>query len=268
MLVLSRRETEKVVFPGLGITVEVLRVQGHSTKLGIDAPPEVPILRHEIAGPNAIEFPADSGTASEKLSGLAHAVRRQLDSAANALNRLHQHLDEDQSQIGQQIVMDLFHDLQSLERDANRALEGSSQAKSITVLVVEDSIIERKLLGGVLEMSGMNVITAGDGKEALDFLSLHAMPDAVLLDMLMPRCDGPEFVKQVRADPKFKILKIFAVSGTDPSELGLATGEGGLDGWFPKPLEPGELICVLTQRLHGETDKTMQFTLSSPALPA
>ena len=50
MLVLSRRESDKVLFPSLGISVEVLRVQGNKTRLGITAPADVPILRHEIAG--------------------------------------------------------------------------------------------------------------------------------------------------------------------------------------------------------------------------
>ena len=45
MLVLSRGETEKVLFPTLGISVEVLRVRGNLTRLGIDAPPDVPILQ-------------------------------------------------------------------------------------------------------------------------------------------------------------------------------------------------------------------------------
>ena len=265
MLVLSRRETEKVLFPTLGISVEVLRVRGNSTQLGIDAPANIPILRHEIALRKSTKHLLDPDPSSEQLRDLVHVVRRRLDSAANALNRLHQQLDEDKNQIAQEIVKDLFGDLQSLERDASRALEGSSKAQSLTILVVEDSIFERKLLGGVLAMSGMNVIEANDGQEALEFLSMHAMPDAVLLDMLMPRCDGPEFVRKVRSDPRIEALRIFAVSSTDPSTLGLFTGKGGLDGWFPKPLEPGELVCVLTEQLNTATDETVNPTLSFSA---
>jgi carbon storage regulator len=57
MLVLSRRRGEKVVFPGLGITVEVVKVAGNRVQLGISAPPEVPVHREEIAKA-ALEFPA------------------------------------------------------------------------------------------------------------------------------------------------------------------------------------------------------------------
>jgi carbon storage regulator CsrA len=48
MLVLSRRCDEKIVFPGLGITLQVLQIKGHQIKIGIDAPSSVVILREEL----------------------------------------------------------------------------------------------------------------------------------------------------------------------------------------------------------------------------
>ena len=59
MLVLSRREKEKVLFPTLGISVEVLRVRGNATRLGVDAPTDIPILRHEIAGRRITDITPD-----------------------------------------------------------------------------------------------------------------------------------------------------------------------------------------------------------------
>ena len=59
MLVLSRRETDKVVFPTLGITVEVLRIRGNVAKLGIDAPPDIPVLHHELAQRKSIDLTPD-----------------------------------------------------------------------------------------------------------------------------------------------------------------------------------------------------------------
>jgi carbon storage regulator CsrA len=54
MLVLSRRLNEKLVFPGLNVTVQVLSVRGNVVRLGIDAPAEVQVLREELlARPNA-----------------------------------------------------------------------------------------------------------------------------------------------------------------------------------------------------------------------
>ena len=48
MLVLSRRESEKVLLPALGITIEVTRIQGKTVRLGIDAPDEIRIVRGEL----------------------------------------------------------------------------------------------------------------------------------------------------------------------------------------------------------------------------
>jgi carbon storage regulator len=49
MLVLSRKKTEVVAFPTLGITVEVVRISGGQVRLGIQAPSEIPVCRQEVA---------------------------------------------------------------------------------------------------------------------------------------------------------------------------------------------------------------------------
>jgi carbon storage regulator CsrA len=54
MLVLSRRIDEAIVFPGLNITVRLLQIRGGGVRLGIDAPPEVAVLREELLGPAAV----------------------------------------------------------------------------------------------------------------------------------------------------------------------------------------------------------------------
>ncbi len=49
MLVLSRGQTDKIVFPNLDITIEVLRIEGNRVRVGINAPKDISVLRHEIA---------------------------------------------------------------------------------------------------------------------------------------------------------------------------------------------------------------------------
>jgi CheY-like chemotaxis protein len=120
-------------------------------------------------------------------------------------------------------------------------IAGSNSRVELQALLVEDDSNERELLAGLLRMSGYNVVTARDGLDALEYLNTHNRPDVVLLDMRMPRCDGPTTIERIRANPNTADLRVFAVSGTSPSELGISTGAGGVDGWFAKPLNPETL---------------------------
>ena len=250
MLVLSRRESEKILFPTLGISVEVLRIRGNKARLGIDAPADIPVLRHEIPSLKEIEFTPDKSDANRQLRDLYFAIRNRLSSATNELNQLHTNL-EGHDTACQQIILNLYRELCGLEDEANKVLEGTgilinnpSQA-----LLVEDSIVEQKLLGGYLELCGFEVITANDGRDALDYLSLHSRPDVVLLDMLMPRINGREFVKTVRNDPRMDGLAIFAVSSKSRTDVDVRIGQGGVDRWIKKPFSPQKLVAEIAQYL-------------------
>ena len=89
-----------------------------------------------------------------------------------------------------------------------------------SALIVEDNDNERHLLAGFLKMVGFEVVTAENGVAALDYLTSHERPDVVLLDMLMPECDGPTAVTQIRRQAELEGLRIFAVSGTSPATVG------------------------------------------------
>jgi carbon storage regulator CsrA len=244
MLILSRKETEKILFPTLDVTVEVLRIQGHKVRLGIDAPSDIPVVRNELSGLKSVEFTAESDP-KENLSRLLHALRQRLDRAALPLNRLHRRMESSGDTVAQALILEVFRELQALDREAGASLE-PTPGRVTRVLLVEDHASERELLGSILRLSGIEVTTACDGQEALDYLSLHAPPDVVLLDMLMPRCDGPTFVREVREKLHLARLKIFAVSGRSASSLGVVTGPGGVDRWFEKPVDPDRLVSAVT----------------------
>ena len=100
-------------------------------------------------------------------------------------------------------------------------------------------------------LAGLEVDTAGDGADALDYLRQGRRPDVVLLDMVMPRCDGPSTVKEIRRDPALGGLKIFGVTGMSPERFDLERGPGGVDDWFSKPLNPEALLRALQAQLAG-----------------
>ena len=251
MLVLSRRESDKVLFPSLGISVEVLRVQGNKTRLGITAPDDVPILRHEIADLKNVDFTPSGKKNRDRLRHLVYAIRTRLDAAALGLNELHRSLDEKSPEDAQRLIEELFMELSGLEREANRVLEddGLSINETPQALLVEDSPTERTLLEAYLELTGFEVVTAPDGQDALDYLSLHSPPDIVLLDMQMPRVDGATFVRNVRSDRKLDKLPIFALSGMQHDEVEVPLGGGGVDRWYVKPIDPRTLVSEVAEHL-------------------
>jgi CheY-like chemotaxis protein len=115
--------------------------------------------------------------------------------------------------------------------------------------VVEDDENESALLAGFLRISGFDVAEASDGADALEYLSAHELPDLVLLDMLMPRCNGRETIDAIRRSPRFRQLKVFAISGTSPAELGVVLGPEGVDRWFQKPINPETLVREIADEL-------------------
>ena len=256
MLVLARHENETIVFPSLGVTVEVLRIRGATAKIGIEAPDDVPIKRGELLGLKSLQFTSDEASPPEKLRRLRQAVRRRLDEAALQLNDLHRQLEEGDRERAEDAILRIFRELEALERDAFDDLRQPAGGQSPSplraarhALVVEDDRDQRELMAGLFRLSGYEVTTAADGADALDFLSLHAAPDAIVLDMWMPRCDGPTMVRQIRCDPKYRGVKLFAVSGAEPGTLGVKLGPEGVDRWFPKPVQPEQLLEEVTQEL-------------------
>ncbi|MFD8588822.1 response regulator [Streptomyces sp. NPDC059637] len=108
------------------------------------------------------------------------------------------------------------------------------------VLVVDDSPVIRHLIRVNLELEGFEVVTACDGAECLELVH-RVLPDAVTLDVVMPRLDGLRTAARLRADPRTRNLPIALVSASShpAAELG---GEAGVDVFLPKPFEPGELV--------------------------
>ncbi|QDU93106.1 response regulator [Lignipirellula cremea] len=256
MLVLTRRENEKILFPSLGISVEILKARGSGVRLGISAPENVPIRRAELAGLKSLEFACDEESAVERLRQLTTAIQERLNAASFGLNQLHQRVEEGDLENTQAAIMEIYHELKALERegkgDTDSGSRSSSSVSDTTVrraLVVEDDVNSSQLLAGYLRMHGFEVTTAPDGQDALDYLSMHSAPDVVLLDMFMPRCDGPTFVSRLRSDPEMAGIRIYGMSGAEPDSIGMEVGPRGVDRWFSKPLNPEMLIDEVRRSL-------------------
>jgi DNA-binding NtrC family response regulator len=84
-----------------------------------------------------------------------------------------------------------------------------------TILVVEDDASERELLCNLLEEHGYCCIAVEDGQRALDVLASRKTPDAVVLDMVLPRLNGHEFLQELGARGE-RNLGVVVVSGFGP----------------------------------------------------
>ena len=253
MLVLSRRENQKVCFPDLDITVEVLRVRGSAVRVGVEAPLEVRILRDEISDNGKSK---DSEATKQHVIRLPrsqrHLIRNKLNSLSIALHLFKHELEAGRLSDAEQTFEKLVQQLEGImsvgEPQQVPAVPSDPKPDS-TALLVEDEPNEREMLAGFLRMHGYDVATAGDGVEAMEYLESNIKPAFMLIDMRMPRCDGPTTIRRIRENPAFDGLKIFAISGTSPEENQLDDLSQGVNQWFMKPLNPRYLVDAMDSNL-------------------
>jgi DNA-binding response OmpR family regulator len=110
---------------------------------------------------------------------------------------------------------------------------------SARVLVVEDDEAIADVLRRSLRAEGHEVQSAGDGAEALTVAEQFA-PDLVILDLGLPRLDGMEVLKRLRADGDVPVLILTARTETEDRVEGL---DSGADDYLPKPFEREELLA-------------------------
>ncbi len=110
---------------------------------------------------------------------------------------------------------------------------------------MDDNKVIRQLIRVNLELEGFEVVTAGDGVECLEVVH-QARPDAVTLDVVMPRLDGLRTAARLRADPRTRELPIAIVSACTQYEVD-AGFAAGADAFLSKPFEPAELIRLVRQ---------------------
>jgi len=119
------------------------------------------------------------------------------------------------------------------------------------ILVADDEIQIRELLKEILSMQGHAIDTAGDGREALQKIQAAAY-ELVIMDRNMPMMTGIEAITVIRANPKFKSLKILMFTSASITREIDEAFQAGADDYLLKPLNLKAII-----------DK-VQATLSAP----
>ncbi|MFC2131030.1 PleD family two-component system response regulator [Bacteroidota bacterium] len=110
------------------------------------------------------------------------------------------------------------------------------------ILVVDDNKITTKLLRRYLEANGYDAKEAYDGIECLESTE-DKLPDAIVLDVMMPRLDGYETVSRLRSQAKTKLVPVVIVTALNDVANQIKSIEAGADDFLSKPIEEKLLIA-------------------------
>jgi len=116
-----------------------------------------------------------------------------------------------------------------------------------TIMTVDDSASVRQMVSFTLRSAGYEVVEAADGGQALE--RLKAPLHLILTDLNMPRVDGIELVKRVRADPVHKYVPIVLLTTESQESKKQAGRAAGATGWMVKPFQAEQLLAVVKKVL-------------------
>ena len=128
-----------------------------------------------------------------------------------------------------------------------------------TLLIVDDDVDIVRFIQMYLKIEGFDVLVASDGDEALEIIEKH-QPALAIVDWMMPRLDGLELIKRVRANPftaSMPIIMLTARGVTAEKALGL---EAGADDYLVKPFDTMELVA----RVRSTLRRTQEYREVSP----
>jgi adenylate cyclase len=116
------------------------------------------------------------------------------------------------------------------------------------ILIVDDEPFNLDLLEQELQEQGYEIERASDGAEALEKLPVFA-PDVVLLDYMMPRMNGLEVLKRLRADEKWRSLPVILLTAKAAQEDKITGLDAGADDYVIKPFDAFELLARVRSML-------------------
>jgi two-component system chemotaxis sensor kinase CheA len=146
------------------------------------------------------------------------------------------------------LILDPAH--LALSRSQRRAApEAAVERAPAKVLVVDDQFTVRELQRSILEAAGYQVVTAGDGRDALDQLMRDAEIDLVATDVQMPEMDGFSLLEAIRRDPQRSTLPVLIITSQGGEEHRRRGAELGADGYVVKDDFDQQALLSMVHRL-------------------
>ena len=118
----------------------------------------------------------------------------------------------------------------------------------VSILVVDDSPVIREVMISMLSDSGVSVLEATTGEEALGIAAKERI-DLVLMDVRLPDMDGRDVSRQIKSEPKNSKVPVLAMTAEDSPEERAKTVSAGMEGHLVKPVRQHELFAALKQWL-------------------
>ncbi len=113
-----------------------------------------------------------------------------------------------------------------------------------TVLVVDDELSIRRMLGYMLGKTDYTVLMASDGKEALEKLATNSV-NVLLLDVAMPNMDGITLLRHLRAMPDYKTLPVIMLMASSDETKRAKALDAGANIFLNKLIRPSELLAAI-----------------------
>lgn len=118
-----------------------------------------------------------------------------------------------------------------------------------TILVVDDSKSQQRLVSGLLKAIGMEVVLADNGQEALTWLNKNGQPDLILIDIVMPDISGFDLCRQIRTELQLeKVPIVFCSQKNQDFDCFWALRQGG-NAYLSKPYSPTDLVKTVKEHL-------------------
>jgi CheY-like chemotaxis protein len=121
-----------------------------------------------------------------------------------------------------------------------------------TVLLVEDNEDNLRIYSTILTYSGYRVLEATDGEAGLT-AARERQPDLILMDVSIPKIDGWEVTRILKADPSTATIPVIALTAHALATDRERAQEIGFDGYIPKPAEPRLVLAEVERRLGKPT---------------
>lgn len=133
----------------------------------------------------------------------------------------------------------------------DRILKKAAFQRERTVLVVDDSFTIRKLVEKGLSEAGFQVVSAKNGKEALEVMR-GRKPDLILSDIDMPEMNGVEFCKAVHADPDLVLIPFVIMSANSQRAMVRRMLQRGVAAYLVKPFNLEQLVATIEKLLSDQ----------------